>query len=192
MKPYSDYVMNLHKPYEFVVKVANCDLTKKELDKVKSGLNVYVVENMSAVRRLPIQQHRDFLTMGPCEIMIFEVSLKYPTITPQIAQLVSQHLNITNGQVLVRTKLEEQNYETPPETHEEKNQSLLLNSKLESESVQHLVGDQRTDDLKKNLKTRSYIIAGRESPSAPVQSEPMGSLSPVGSKQNTIVMPKGK
>lgn len=192
MKPFTDYLMEINRKYEFVVRIANCDIKEQATEMIKSSLSMYVVESISALKRLPIQEHRDFAGIGACEVHMCEVTLKYPTITPQIRQLVAEKFHISPKQVVVRTKLEESQVDYHTQPVRAQDGSVLNNPELESDSSQHLVGDQRVDSMLKELQSKRFEFAAKETTSKPVDM-PINTTSPVGSKQNTIPNPaKGK
>lgn len=160
MKSFTDYVAQINRKYEFVVRIADCDINEDAKIKINSALSMYVVESIGAAKRLPIQDYNDFPSLGACEVHMLEVTLRYPTITPQIKQLIAERLKIAVGQVVVRTKLEEQQHEyVSPEPKKAKDGSLLNNPELESENSQHLVGNNRIGSLIKELESRKYQFA---------------------------------
>lgn len=191
MKQFTEYLMEIDRKYEFAVRLAGCDTMKDLGPRIESALAMYKVESVSSGRRLPIQEHSDFIGCGPCEVQIFEVALRYPTITPQIRQIISDKLNIPAKQVIVRTQLEESQLE-PVDLDRKSSGPLLLNQQLEAESAQPLVGQSRIDSMLKQLQTRRYEIAGKAE-TAKAMPDSSNTHSPVGSKQNTIPSPvKGK
>jgi len=190
MKSFTEFLMNVKPKYEFIIRLANSETTDLK-SKVERALNMYVVESVSGPKRLPIQEHIDFPGKGACEVQVMEVTLKYPTITPQIRQLVAEKLDISAGLVVVRTKKEEALREpmTPPV--KDKNGSVLTNSNLESDSAQQLVSDNRVTNLLKELQSIKIELAAKGETVKSIDM-PQGTKSPVGSTQNKIPTPKGK
>lgn len=192
MKPFTHYIAEINRRYDFVVRLAACDFNEDMKARISSALSMYVVENMGSGKRLPVQEHRDFAAMGPCEVHMLEVTLKYPTITPQIRQLIAEKLAISPKQVVVRTRLEEDQFDfvaEKPKTAADG--SLLNNPDLDAETGQPMVGQSRIDSMLKELESRKYEFAGK--PDAVKSTDmPMGTKSPVGSNKNTIPNPKGK
>lgn len=192
MKPFTQYMFEMDRKYEFVVRIAGCDMNEDMKSKIQHALNMYVVENMGAAKRLPVQEYREFAGMGPCEVHMFEVTLKYPTITPQIRQIVAEKLNIAAKQIVVRTRLEEDNYNfVPAEPSKAKDGSILSNPNLEAESAQAVVGHQRIDSMLKELQSRKFEFA-KQSETAKSVDMPQGEKSPVGSNPVKKPTPKGK
>lgn len=192
MKSFTEYLAHTKPRYEFVVRIAECDLKDRE-SAIRNGLAAYVVEEITKPRRLPIQEHSEFVGMGPCEVHVVEVRLQYPVISDQVRESVARALGISASQVVARTKNEDHmRTQTVPEPSKAKDGSVLTNPNLESESGQPLAGQKRLDSLLKELETRKYEFAAKES-NAVTSDLPMGDVSPVGSNQNKIPSPrKGK
>jgi len=192
MKPFSQYLQEMNHVYEFVVKLANCDYNSETEGKLKSALEIYVVESVKKSKSLPIQEHSDFPGQGPCECCILELSVKYPVVSDQLAQLISEKIGISRKQVLVRTKGQEEILNSFYEPKKAKDGSVLNNPELEAQSAQELVGQSRAGSLLKELETRKYELAAKEETAKDVVM-PQGTTSPVGSHQNQIPSPvKGK
>ena len=100
---FQNYFYNSHKLYEFRVRLANCDCSKELVEAIKNALDAYEVETMTAPKRLPIQEHRDFGKMGPCEVHHVDVALNYPVIAEQVRQLIINRAGIPSHQVCVYT-----------------------------------------------------------------------------------------
>lgn len=189
MKHFSQYLQEINRIYEFSIKLAGCDFDKSMQDKLKSALEIYAVESMGKPKRLPIQEHADFPGLGACECHIVEVAVRYPTVTDQIAQLVSEKLGISRKAVIVRTLREEELSHVFYEPKKAKDGSVLNNPELESDDgAQKLVGDQRRESMLKELVTRKYEQAAEEK-TAKQDVPTMNTTSPVGSRQNKIPDP---
>jgi len=192
MKPFTQYMAEMNRKYEFVIRIAGCEMTEDTKSKINSALGMYVVETMGTAKRLPIQEHNDFVGLGPCEVHMFEVTLKYPTITPQIRQLVSEKLNISAKNVVVRTRLEEDQFDfVPAEPKKASDGSLLNNPDLEATSGQDLVGDHRSMGMIKDLQSRNYEFAAKGEVSKPADM-PQNNTSPVGSRPVSKPTAKGR
>ena len=192
MKAFTEYLAELNRKYEFVVRVANCSTEGSLSENIKGALAQYKVESVGSARRLPIQEHQEFPGLGPCEVHLVEVTVVYPTITDQIRQLIAERLHISAKNVIVRTKLEESQREAKPiEPRKAKDGSIISNPDMETESAHHLVGNQRVDSMLKELQSRKYEFAAKGE-TAPAVNMPVNTKSPVGSSQNKIPSPKGK
>jgi hypothetical protein len=190
MKPFTEFLMDVRPKYEFTIRMANCETTDLKT-RLESALGIYVVESVTEPKRLPIQEHADFPGKGACEVQIIEVTLKYPTITPQIRQLVAEKLNIPAGMIVVRTKKEEALREPMAASPKDKNGSILTNPGLEAESAQELVGLNRALGLLKELQSIKFELASKGDTDKSIDM-PQGTKSPVGSNQNKIPGLKGK
>jgi len=101
MKTFLEYLGETQKTYEFKVKIANID-PKDHIENLKITLAAYAVESISAPKRLPIMENNiDFPNMKNCEIHVFEVALKYPVMTNQLRELISERLSVSLSQVFV-------------------------------------------------------------------------------------------
>lgn len=192
MKPFTQYLQEMNKVYEFSIRLAGCDVDTKISEQLTTALSAYAVESVGKLRRLPVQEHIDFPTIGPCECHVIEVALKYPTTSDQVLQVVAEKLNLPRNSVLVRTKNEDMLRTPALPSKKDKNGSVLTQAELEDvPDAQSLVGQQRKDSMLKELVSRKYEFAAKEA--APVNTPPpQGTTSPVGSYQNTIPTTKRK
>jgi hypothetical protein len=70
MKSFQSYVFELNKPYEFRIKLATIEPKGEVMEQIKNALNTFQLESISAVKSLPIQEHREFPKYGACECLI--------------------------------------------------------------------------------------------------------------------------
>lgn len=197
MKPFTQYLYHTQKIYEFRIKLAEVEMSEDNLSRIKNALEAYCVESMGKPRRLPIQEHRDFPKMGPCECHVIDIGLKYPTTTEQLTHIVAERALLEKGRVCVYTK---DDFEQQVAINSEavRTEPLLTDPTLEDEAgAQALVGQSRVGSFLKELeknKTSKYEIAGKEkADGTTTDSLPQGTKSPVGSSQNKIPSPvKGK
>jgi hypothetical protein len=189
MKTFTQYLYHTQKVYEFRIKLAEVELDDNNLARIKSALDAYGVENISKPKRLPIQNHRDFPKLGPCECHTVDISLKYPTTTEQLQHIVAERAMLDKGKVLVYNK---DQYDQMVAAEEPgKPGSILIDPKLvDTPNSQELVGQTRVGSLIKELmkeKTDKFEIAGKDKTNlVTTDSLPQGVKSPVGSNQNKI------
>ena len=189
MKPFSQYLQETNKVYEFSIKLAGIDCDKSQQDTLKSALETYAVESFGPVKRLPIQEHADFPGCGPLECHIVEVAVRYPVVSDQLVQVISEKLKMPQNRILVRTKGQEEILTQKHEPKKSKDGSVLTNPELESAAdAQDLVGQKRQESMLKELETRKYEISGKAETSKSPEM-PTNNSSPVGSKQNKIPSP---
>jgi hypothetical protein len=193
MKPFSDYVMQMRPRYEFVVRLAECDDAGDLRELITQSLAMYVVENVGTAKRLPIQEHKDFVGLGPCQVHMLEVTLRYPTITEQVRRNLAQTLGVSASRVCVRTRLEEDQHDFQPSVKTASDGSVLNRPELDAESGQQLVGQPRIDSMLKELgkNTKKHEIAGHDTVSKNI-SMPQGTASPVGSRAQQRPSIKGR
>ncbi len=189
MKNLQAYFFEASKLFEFRVLLAGVDPKKDIMDRIKDAINAYQVETIGKVKRLPIQEHRAFPGAGACEIYMFDVAVRYPTIVEQIRQLVIERGQVPAKAVVVYTKQQAEQQDIIDEKGEES--PLLEKEELESEDGQSLVAEKRLSGLFKELETRKYEIAGSEKADNKSTNElPSGDKSPVGSVKNKLPEPK--
>lgn len=189
MKNFQAYFFEAGKLFEFRVKLAGVDPKGEVMESIKHALNAYEVETIGKVKRLPIQEHRDFPKMGPCECYQFDVAVRYPTITEQIRQLIVQRAQIPGDKVCVYTKAQMEQQEL--NVAEEVKGPVLEQEQLNDVPAQDIVGEKRLTSLLKELETRKYEIAGTEKVDGKTTNEiPQGTESPVGSTKLTKPEPK--
>jgi hypothetical protein len=189
MKNFQAYFFEAGKLFEFRVKLAGIDPKGEVMERIKNALNTYEVETIGKVKRLPIQEHRDFSRAGPVEVYQFDVAVRYPTITEQIRQLIIQRAQIAGENVCVYTKSQMEQEEL--NVSEESKEAVLEQEEMSSESGQELVGEKRLTSFFKELETRKYDIDGKEKADGKTTNEiPQGTESPVGSTKVAKPEPK--
>jgi hypothetical protein len=194
MKSFQSYMYEAKKVYEFRIKIAQHEMDKPAVERLKSALEAFQLETITAPKRLPIQEHRDFPKMGPCECYVIDIGVNYPTIAPQIRQLVAERAGLNAECVCVYT-LDEHGYTEEAELRGQDHEGAYL---AEPELVadaggQELAGQVRVGSLLKELESRKYEFAATEKTTGAMSTEGEGTTSPVGTHQNKIPSPvKGK
>ena len=126
---------------------------------------------------------------------MFEVALRYPTTTDQLRQVISERARLNADWVCVKTKNQAE-YNEEFEAHGKDHEgALLADDKLADEAGgQELVAGTRVTGLLKELETRKYEFAEKSKETCKtLNDEPLGTVSPVGTKQNKIPSPvKGR
>jgi hypothetical protein len=189
MKPFQTYIYELSKPYEFRIKLAGVNPKGETLDKIKSALETYQLESISAVKSLPIQEHREFPQWGgACECWTFDVTVKYPATTVAIRQLIKERACINPDWIAVRN-LNEADYTDEAEARgKDHTGSLLDEEELKCDAGgQELAGQSRIGSLLKELESRKFEFAeASDATGQTTNSIPDGNASPVGSQQNKL------
>jgi hypothetical protein len=192
MKSLQQYFYEAKKVYEFKVKVAIESLDSTQLKKIRNALDAYKLEEMSAPKRLPISEHRDFPKEGPCQCYLLDIAVGYPTREEEIRQLIINRTDIGESCVRVYPKTQ---YETNEEFEaygKDHEGSLLDKPDLKDvPGSQKLVGAARVDSMLKELETRKYAFAKaqHDAKGETTNTLPTNDKSPVGSKQNSIPSP---
>lgn len=202
LKPFQSYIFELSCPSEFRIKLAGINPKGQVMDRIKNALEAYQLESVSAVKSLPIQEHREFPNWGgPCEAYQFDVALKYPTTNIAIRQVIKERAGINPDWICVRN-LNEANYTDEAEARGQDHTGALLDEEqLQDEpGAQELAGQTRIGSLLKELESRKFEFAADDSNKDKVREPgakkgnttndvPQGTNTPVGSKQNKIPDP---
>jgi len=203
LKPFQQYIFELSKPSEFRIKLAGINPKGDVMDRIKNALEAYELDSISAVKSLPIQEHREFPQWGgPCEAWTFDVKLKYPTTTVAIMQVIKERASINPDWIHVRN-MHEANYTDEAEARGKDNKSALLDQQeLKDEpGAQELAGQKRIGSLLKELESRKFEFAADDSNKDKIREPsskkgkttndlPLGTTAPVNAKQNKT--PRGK
>jgi|APCry1669189534_1035231.scaffolds.fasta_scaffold00051_24 hypothetical protein len=206
MKPFQTYIFELQKPHEFRIKLANVD-PKTVMEQIKSALDKWELESVSAIKSLPIQEHREFPQWGPCECWTFDVKVNYPCTTINVQQAIRERAGINPDWLCVRN-LNEAEYTDEAEQRgaANPNKGVAILDDIELEAVagaQELVGPGRIKSLISELEkhTRQYDVAGKDTtvggdkvPSygKTTNSIPQGDTAPVGTNKNKLQGKRGQ
>jgi hypothetical protein len=191
MKSYQEYLFSLNKVYEYKVKIAGTNPKGEVMERIKNALDAYQVEAVSAVKGMPIQEHREFPKMGACECYMFEVTIKYPTTPEQLRQVIRERAGINSDCVCVWPKDQyefNEEFEAYGKDHEG---ALLDNPDLKDvEGAQELVGQSRRDSMLKELGARTYEFAAKSEADGKTTNQiTTDTKSPVGSTQVKLPTP---
>lgn len=199
MKPFQSYIYELAKPQEFRIKMATID-PKTVMEQIKNALNTWQLESVSAVKSLPIQEHREFPQWGPCECWTFDIKVAYPCNAVQIRQTIKERAQINPDWICVRNLNEAEFTDEAEAPNADAAKGALLDQEDLGGSTegQSLVGQVRIGSLLKELESRQFEIAGtdttvggdKQSSYGKTTNElAQGNVDPVGSKQNKIPNP---
>ena len=196
---FQNYFYNSHKLYEFRIRLANCECSKELVEAIKNALDAYEVETMTAPKRLPIQEHRDFGKLGACEVHHIDVAVNYPTIAEQVRQLIINRARVPSNQVCVYTLNQAQNEELVQETIDSQADGgpIIENPELVAPAQGDIAGQARVTSLLKELEkhslSKAYEIAGDDKtvggdkvPTGTTNDVAMGDKSAIGTTQNYV------
>jgi hypothetical protein len=192
MKPFQTYIAQLNTPYEFRIKLATVNPKGQVLDRIKNALETYQLESISAVKSLPIQEHREFPQWGPCECWTFDVKVAYPVTVPQIRQTLKERAALNPDWIAVRTLNEAVDTDEAEAYGKDHTGALLDETELQdAPNAQELAGQSRLTGLIKELESRKFEFAAEGEKSGVMTSDNVGTTSPVGTHQNKIYKAKG-
>lgn len=187
MKPFQTYIAQLNTPYEFRIKMATVEPKGEVLDRIKSALDTYQLESVSAVKSMPIQEHREFPQWGPCECWQFDVKVLYPVTVPQIRQTIKERAQLNPDWIVVRNLNEAEDTEYAEMLGKDHKGALLDEEELKCDANgQELAGQVRVGSLLKELESRKFDFAATGETTGAMTAEDAGTTSPVGTKQNDV------
>jgi hypothetical protein len=194
MKSFQTYIAELSRPSEFRIKLAGVNPRGDLLDQIKRALDTYQLESISAVKSLPVQEHRDFPQWGgPCEAYQFDVSLAYPTNAVQVRMMIQERARVNPDWISVRNLHEAEYTDEAESMGKDHTGSVLLEPEMKTESGQEYAGQTRIGNLLKELESHKFEFAKANTEKARTTNEaPQGDVSPVGTHQNKkYTPPKG-
>jgi hypothetical protein len=104
MKTFKEYLQEniLTKKYPFRVKVAG-DFTAEQETKLKSMMDRFKIDSFKKVGVTPIQElPLDFPQVKNCEVSIYEVTVDYPTTQQELTEYLTQGLQVSKQNLVVR------------------------------------------------------------------------------------------
>jgi hypothetical protein len=186
MKPFQSYIFELNKPYEFRIKLATVNPTGEVMERIKNALDTYQLESVSAVKSMPIQEHREFPQWGPCECWQFDIKVNYPTTVPQIRQTIKERAHLNPDWICVRTLGEAVDTDEQEAHGKDHTGALLDETELKTDPEgPALVGQVRIGSLLKELESREFEFAQDSKESGKTTNDlPMGTTAPIGTTKN--------
>ena len=160
MKTFQTYIAELNTAYTFRVKIAGIEPTGEVFDRIKNALETYQVESISKPKRMPIQEHREFPKLGPCECYMMEVTIKYPTNSSQLRQIISTRAMIDPTCLCVYNE-DTAAQEDAVQERINKQGAVLTEPDMKSEDAP-AYGEKLIGSFLKELETRKYEIAGND------------------------------
>jgi len=203
MKPFQSYIFEMNKPYEFRIKMASIN-PKTVMEQIKNTLNTWQLESISAVKSMPIQEHKEFPNWGPCECWTFDVKVAYPATTVTIRQALKERAQLNPDWICVRNLNEAEYTEEAESAGHDHDGALLDVTELKDDPAgQEYAGQKRIGSLLKELESRNFEFAATDTNADKVREPsatkgettnnpkrvPQGNTDPVGSKQNKIPNP---
>ena len=212
MRTFLQHLSEVQKTYDFRVKLANIDPADC-MDKIKSALETWQLAEISAIKRLPIQENViEFPSWGPTEVFQFDVSLAYPCIDAQLRQLLSERCGMLASAISVVPK-------NHPEEQWRSGENSELREYVQGEEV--LTTPYPAPDAAQKAASKAYAgaesilkelnptkdrwtVAGHDltdgaenkpekvTTGKTTNSIPQGKKNPVGSKQNKMPNPGDK
>ena len=195
MKNFLEHLTQVEKTYEFRIKLADID-PSEHADRLKTALDAYGLESLSDAKRLPIQESDiDFPSMANCQIYLMDAVLKYPVTDAQLRAIVSERGGIPAGKIVVVPKNHPEEQwrwdRANSDIREFKKGESVLDKDFSAEECACAEDASKAyseaGSLLKELNSIKFEVAGSEKADGKTTNDiPVGDVSPVGSKQNTI------
>ena len=156
---------------------------------------------MTAPKRLPIQEHRDFGKLGPCEVHHIDVAVNYPTIAEQVRQLIINRAGVASNQICVYTLNQATQEDLVQETIDAQGAGgpIIDNPELAAPAQGDIAGQARVTswlkELEKHNLSKAFTVDGddttiggekQSSYGKTTNDVPMGDESAIGTKQNYV------
>lgn len=192
MKSYKDWLTENERTYCYKIRIAD-DVSDDMMNCIENALKAYDCVSVSKPKRLPIQENPiNFEGLGPVPVNIIEVELKYPTTDRQIHDLVVEKTHLSPNHVFVGADGQEPDKKLTLKIEHDGKPILLQDYDASDPKVRQLVGDEAIKIALKNAEKVEMPAAKAEKVEAlnqrPTSTNeiPQGTMSPVGSRQNSI------
>ena len=187
MKSFAQILTESEKTFEFKIKVAGVELTDEAMDRLEHALKTYDLDSISKPKRLPMQNSLDFPSMGPVEVYVMDVVLKYPVNDAQLRQTVHDQAFIPLASIIVVPKnhpeeLRRDEEAEAAEKNEGKTPESILLKDVEDTGVkgEDFHSEKATDSFLKGLETRKYEFATNDKEKfKDTNAIPQGTTSPI-------------
>jgi hypothetical protein len=186
MRAFKEYLTESAKKYMFRARVAH-DMTSECMDRLKASLAKYDLDDISAPKRLPIQQKAfGFEHLDNPEVFIFDIVTNYPC-SPLELQSVFNSAGIPSSLVFVTTPNQE--VLIAPISSEAGEGKAILDKDLPNNTYPQVLADLETALAAREPKKYQYEYAAKTTKGNTTNELPQGNTSPVGTKQNKIPNP---
>ena len=187
MRAFTEYLTESAKKYMFRARVAH-DMTPECMDRLKATLAKYDLDDISAPKRLPIQQKAyGFEHLDNPEVYIFDIVTNYPC-SPLELQSAFNAAGIPSGLVFVTTPNQE--VLIAPIAKEAGDGKAVLDKDLPNNTYPQVLADLETALADREPRKYQYEYSAKKTSAAQTTNDiPQNNTSPVGTKQNKIPNP---
>lgn len=196
MKSFAQYLIESKQTYNYRIKIAG-DVSADLMDKLKKQLQEFDVVSYSEPKTTPVQkQLADFPNVNNERMTFVDVTFNYPAFPPQILQ-IWELLGQDPNKLLMQDLVYAERLDDERETQDKESKNLLTDTDFPAPNKEQeaLKDDYGTDPYNhavlKNAYRSDFTVAGGKTPKAVTSNDfPMGTSSPVGTKQNQLPKPK--
>ena len=191
MKTLKEYLTESAKVYSFKIKIA-CDLPEGFEANFKKALEQYSVSRFEKTKTTPVQENpMDFPMVKNASVIMYEVDLFYPIISPQIVNILTADLGCHEEYIRVRGANES---DTEYDASAKTSKTALLDTPYEKGAkFKDYFGDAYNKsflkDLEKASKQRKKDLGQKDVKAGAKDAGPdygNKSPSPIGSHQNKL------
>jgi len=186
MKSFIKYLAESEKTYNYRIKICG-DVPAQQIKDLQSKLDQFSPEKIGSTKSTPIQKiPTDFPNFQNEPITMFDVSLRYPAIEPQIKQL-AQLMGLDPNRIVMQDSAYVDGMVSELEKIEDQNQDLLTSDYPAPDADQKALKKDYAAEPKdhvvlKNAYRSNFTIAGQKTPPAHTTNElPQGQKSPMSS-----------
>lgn len=189
MKSYKDWLTENERVYRYKIRIAD-DVSDEMVNTIENALKAYDVVSVSKPKRLPIQENPiNFEGLGPVPVHILEVELKYPTTDRAIHDLVVQKTGLSPNHVFVGGESQEPDHKLVLKIEKDGKPILTKDYDASDPKIKELVGEPSIKmalQSAEKIKVKSEYSDPNKQRATSTNEIPQGTVSPVGSKQNSI------
>lgn len=193
MKNFATYLTESEeaKKYEFKIKLA-VDVTDEVLDALENAFRAVDLKKLGKAKRLPIQDHGEFPTLGPVNVSVMDLVVGQPATTEQLIALACERALIPRSHIVLRTIAEEAIFQLAPVQ-----KKAITGKDYSKTEVTAAKDDNQQSDTFTFLKdlqqasVKHEFAAPNKEKAKTTNDLPTNDKSPVGSTQNKLPTAKG-
>jgi hypothetical protein len=201
MKSFASYLAESERTYNYRIKLCG-DASTEQIKELQGKLDQFAPVKIGSVKNTPIQRAlADFPAFQNEPVTMFDVSLKYPAVEPQIKQLV-QLMGMDPNRVCMQDTAYAEGMTDELDRIETQNKDLLRSEYPAPDAKQKALSKDYAADpqdhvVLKNAYRSDFTVAGGKTPPAQTTNQiPQGVKSPMTSvkrppKPATGAQPRG-
>lgn len=185
IRSFVSHLKDNSKTYSFKMRMA-FECTDDQCKKIEAALNAYQLESITKPKSLPIQEDEiNFPKLGPVEINVIEMELKYPVIAEMLETLLIERCGLDGTTFCIHPMAQDAD-RTPSLAIYEKGEALLNTELEESQLEDKVYGNEFVTQFLDSIETREFEFAADKEKKAETTNDlEMGTKSPM-TQQNKV------